>query len=172
MAAPFVTGTVAIMMQAAGRPLSIAEVRRLLIGTADPPPGLSGRSSVSLGYGYLNTVAAVEAARQLGRRGSPEEFSTAAYETFSEVSTGWMPRWVPDSQPFKNDAMQVDAMDSADIPIVEAKFHNDNDLYTTDEAYDNQVRSDISHQEEEEEEAHRLTKLYNTLGELKERDLL
>ena len=66
MAAPSVSGTVALMMAAAGRPLTIHEIRRVLIGTTDPHPGPSGRSSTQLGYGYLNTAAAVTAARQLG----------------------------------------------------------------------------------------------------------
>jgi subtilisin family serine protease len=65
MAAPWVSGTVALMFQAAGRPLTIHEVRSLLIGTADPHPGPSGRTSTRLGYGYLNITAAVEAARRL-----------------------------------------------------------------------------------------------------------
>ncbi len=65
MAAPWVSGTVALMMQAAGRPLAIHEVRRLLIGSSDPHAGPSGRSSSRLGYGYLNVSAAVEAARRL-----------------------------------------------------------------------------------------------------------
>jgi hypothetical protein len=65
MAAPWVSGTVALMFQAAGRPLTIHEIRRILIGTADPHPGPSGRSSTQLGYGYLNPAAAVAAARRL-----------------------------------------------------------------------------------------------------------
>ena len=66
MAAPWVSGTVALMMAAAGRPLTIHEIRRALIGTADPHPGPSGRTSTQLGYGYLNTAAAVAAARRIG----------------------------------------------------------------------------------------------------------
>jgi subtilisin family serine protease len=66
MAAPAVSGTVALMFQAAGRPLSIHEVRRVLVGTADPPAGPAGRTSTQLGFGYLNTAAAVEAAKHLG----------------------------------------------------------------------------------------------------------
>jgi len=65
MAAPHVAGTVALMYQAASRPLSINEVRRVLIGTTDPHPGPPGRSSTQLGYGYLNTEAAVAAVREL-----------------------------------------------------------------------------------------------------------
>jgi len=66
MAAPWVSGTVALMFAAAKRPLTIHEVRRALIGTADPHPGPAGRTSTQLGYGYLNTVAAVAAARRIG----------------------------------------------------------------------------------------------------------
>jgi subtilisin family serine protease len=66
MAAPVVSGTVALMMAAAGRPLSIHEIRRALIGSVDPHPGPTGRSSTQLGYGYVNTSAAVAAARRIG----------------------------------------------------------------------------------------------------------
>lgn len=65
MAAPHVAGTVALMFEASARPMSINEVRRVLIGTADPHPGPPGRSSSQLGYGYLNTEAAVAAVRGL-----------------------------------------------------------------------------------------------------------
>ena len=65
MAAPCVSGTVALMFQAAGRLLTIHEVRRILVGTAIPHPGPQARSSTQLGYGYLDIVAAVNAARQL-----------------------------------------------------------------------------------------------------------
>ncbi len=112
MAAPFVTGTVALMMQAAGRPLSIVEIRRILVGTADPPPGRSGRSSTSLGYGYLNTVAAVEAARRIGRRGSPEAEVIATRDESRDHSAEWAPRWVTDQQPFEHAAVEAYAMDS------------------------------------------------------------
>lgn len=64
MASPHVTGTVALMYQAAPRPISIRELRRLLIDSTDPIPGQPG-GSPQLGYGFLNTRAAVTAARQL-----------------------------------------------------------------------------------------------------------
>ena len=73
MAAPCVSGTIALMFHAAGRMLTINEVRSLLIGTADPVPAGQGSSTgFSFGYGYLNTVGAVEAARRLGA-GAPAE---------------------------------------------------------------------------------------------------
>jgi subtilisin family serine protease len=62
MASPYVAGTVALMFEAAKRPLSSAEVKRVLIGTADPPPD-GARSSTRLGYGYVNIEAAVAAVR-------------------------------------------------------------------------------------------------------------
>ena len=64
MASPHVAGTVALMYQAAGRPLTITELRSLLINSTDPIPGQLG-GSPRLGYGYLNTRAAVAAARQV-----------------------------------------------------------------------------------------------------------
>jgi subtilisin family serine protease len=98
MAAPAVSGTVALMMAAAGRPLSIHEIRRALIGSADPHPGPSGRSSTQLGYGYLNTAAAVAAARRMGQE--PPAVPTPALsmaapplprEEPQEAEVGWPP---------------------------------------------------------------------------------
>jgi subtilisin family serine protease len=67
MAAPWVSGTVALMLSVSARPLTIHEIRRALIGTADPHGGPSGRTSTQLGYGYLNIPKAVAAARRIGR---------------------------------------------------------------------------------------------------------
>ena len=193
MAAPFVTGTVALMLQAAGRPLSIVEVRRLLIGSADPPPVRSGRISRSIGYGYLNTVAAIEAARRLGRKGSSEGSHTAAHEELSEASTEWAPRWVADPQPFEHDAVEAYAMvggnthdaeayaaeregadgnglgfedeensvlDEADAqPIDGARFD------VGDEAHDRPLHDDISPRESEDDPAYRTSDMPAPAGE-------
>lgn len=95
MAAPHVSGTVALMMQAAGRLLNVHEIRRTLIGTADPHPGPSGRSSTKLGYGYLNTAAAVAAARRFRR---PERVRTASPVLATETEeAGWTPVWTADA---------------------------------------------------------------------------
>lgn len=92
MAAPWVSGTVALMMQAAGRPLNVHEIRRTLIGTADPHPGPTGRSSTKLGYGYLNTAAAVAAARRFARpqAAASKAPTTPAVPTRTEEE-GWKP---------------------------------------------------------------------------------
>lgn len=59
MAAPHVTGAVALLMQAAGRPLSIQEIREALIATArlDPPPG--DQWHPQYGFGRISGAAAV-----------------------------------------------------------------------------------------------------------------
>ena len=93
MAAPWVSGTVALMMQAAGRPLTIYEIRRALIGSVDPHPGPLGLSSSRLGYGYLNIAAAVAAARALAR---PDQQRTAVVRETESEEAGWAPVSVED----------------------------------------------------------------------------
>jgi subtilisin family serine protease len=63
MAAPHVTGTIALMFEAARRPLEISETRRLLLSSTH---GVTAPEEVAarLGSGYLDIKAAVEAARQ------------------------------------------------------------------------------------------------------------
>jgi len=98
MAAPWVSGTVALMLAAAGRPLTIHEIRRALIGTADPHPGPSGRTSTQLGYGYLNTAAAVAAARRLGGPDQgPRPPTAQPMEERESDDTAWAPIWVEDA---------------------------------------------------------------------------
>ncbi len=62
MAAPHVTGTVALMFEAAGRPLRIEETRSLLLGSVDTE-GLDPSSLNRIGSGFLNIEAAVNATR-------------------------------------------------------------------------------------------------------------
>lgn len=64
MAAPHVTGTVALMFEAAGRPLRIEETRALLLANAEPAR-VSGIDLHRVGSGYLNIERAVEATRTM-----------------------------------------------------------------------------------------------------------
>ncbi|HEX9939958.1 MAG TPA: S8 family serine peptidase, partial [Longimicrobium sp.] len=70
MAAPHVTGTVALMFQAAGRKLHIQEVRNLLL-TSTRPADLAHDSLHRVGSGYLDTDAAIAATRAYVAGGAP-----------------------------------------------------------------------------------------------------
>jgi outer membrane protein OmpA-like peptidoglycan-associated protein len=61
MAAPFVAGTVALMFQAAGRPLPVRETREMLLKTAD---AVRGESQSRWGSGYINVAEAIAAAAE------------------------------------------------------------------------------------------------------------
>ncbi len=64
MAAPHVTGTLALLFEAAGRPLSIHTTRRLLLATLDPVAAASP-AGLRYGRGRLNSGRAVAAALAL-----------------------------------------------------------------------------------------------------------
>lgn len=66
MAAPHVTGTVALMFEAAGRPLAIQETRNALLSSIERGD-LPQESNARIGSGYLDIDAAVEAARVIGK---------------------------------------------------------------------------------------------------------
>jgi hypothetical protein len=67
MAAPHVTGTIALMFEAASRPLRIEETHNLLLGsTRKVSPEHAGRA----GSGYLDIEAAVQCAREIGGIGA------------------------------------------------------------------------------------------------------
>jgi subtilisin family serine protease len=62
MATPHVTGTVALMFEAADRPLRIDETRRLLLASTHKTD-LTASDPTRFGSGYLDTEAAVQATR-------------------------------------------------------------------------------------------------------------
>lgn len=71
MAAPHLTGTVALMFEAAGRPLEIKETRELLL-TSARATALPEYEHIRAGRGYLDVERAVTAARRLsGQRPAP-----------------------------------------------------------------------------------------------------
>ncbi|MCI0394339.1 MAG: S8 family peptidase [Chloroflexi bacterium] len=65
MAAPHVTGTIACMFEAAGRPLWIYETRRLLLSSTRPAAGPAAEAH-RVGSGYLDIERAIAAAAQAG----------------------------------------------------------------------------------------------------------
>jgi hypothetical protein len=159
MAAPHVTGTIALMMQAAPRPLSITEIRRLLIGTADPAPSQPGRSSIRFGYGYLNTPAAVEAARRLGRQGVVEQEELIAHEALVDAPDAWAPRWVVDAQPFEDEVEVANKMAQTEgagevtpLTVVDRPSTEDEAANSIERYFEDRVDSSIDEAEIEGEE--------------------
>jgi subtilisin family serine protease len=81
MAVPHVTGTVALMFEAATRPLSIQETRNLLIGATDPAPvDWRDGDRHRFGSGYLNSDAAIAATRAYTAASTDNERSTALFQ--------------------------------------------------------------------------------------------
>lgn len=115
MAAPWVSGTVALMCQAAGRALTIHEIRRILVGTADPPPGPRGRSSTRLGYGYLHPARAVAAARRLRGTQLPSAAEPAAAPEEGE-ELGWPPVRTEHAPAEEDDERALDEAAPAEAP--------------------------------------------------------
>lgn len=80
MASPYVAGTVALMFEAAGRPLRIEETRNLLLASTRKAQ-LGPAEAARAGSGYCDISKAVEAARAVGRAAStagPEGAATEA----------------------------------------------------------------------------------------------
>jgi subtilisin family serine protease len=81
MAAPHVAGMVALMYEAAGRPLTTSEIRHLLVQTADPIAETTSDPE-RYGHGYLNMDRCLERTRQWVRaHPTPPRESEAPEET-------------------------------------------------------------------------------------------
>ncbi|MFZ0611837.1 MAG: S8 family serine peptidase [Desulfobacterales bacterium] len=89
-AAPQVTGTIALMFEAAGRPLAIQETRRLLLGSTRRA-AFPNNEAVRLGSGYLDIEQAVAAARRFGAEGLSPIFETRMPAL--EQSMARLPSW-------------------------------------------------------------------------------
>lgn len=92
MAAPHVTGTLALMYELAG-PIDTVTLRRLLIQSCDPLPGdLSELDVARAGNGYLNVERAVQAAQQ-GLTPRPEVNMTRIETTDATASDYEADEW-------------------------------------------------------------------------------
>jgi outer membrane protein OmpA-like peptidoglycan-associated protein/subtilisin family serine protease len=97
MAAPHVTGTVALMFEAAARPLTIQETRKLLLSTTQPVR-LEGEPAMRLGSGYLDIERAVEAARSFATPPHAES-APESVEVEEEPAPESVPGSVPENFP-------------------------------------------------------------------------
>ena len=125
MAAPHVTGTVALMFAAAGRPLYIEETRRLLLTSTDAAPESEAAARLRFGSGYLNTEAAVAAAAKATR-----ELAAPVRRTAATTVRGPAPAAgeIRDVDAERNEMRQQDAEAKADTvapePEVERAAEN------------------------------------------------
>lgn len=86
MAAPHVTGTVALMYEAAGHKLPIQEIRQMLF-TASEDIAVYSSERYRLGNGFLNATQAVENARRINNLG--KEKTTAATHETNNIDIAW-----------------------------------------------------------------------------------
>lgn len=85
MATPFVSGTVALMMQAHGGAPGVEEVRQILFATAQPRGIVAGKDN-EWGFGLLDAFAAVRQAQYA----SPAAYSPTAFPEYN-VGRGTVP---------------------------------------------------------------------------------
>lgn len=94
MAAPHVTGLVALIMQAAGRPLASEEITRFITSAAqkNPPQGTAWHPRY--GAGRIHALAAIRAARGLPLPGDGDRQPAAATPAVRPDTTGEFRRFV------------------------------------------------------------------------------
>lgn len=118
MAAPHVTGCVALMFEATRRPLSIEETRRLLLSSTDPvtDPDFDLRR---IGSGYLNVERAAEMAR-----GVANASLAAAPRASANGASNWKSRASNRENVTTEAPMQVTPMQEAGTFIERGKKRN------------------------------------------------
>ncbi|MBI4902284.1 MAG: S8 family peptidase [Acidobacteria bacterium] len=121
MAAPHVAGCIANMFEAAERPLSIGETRRLILGSADPAFPPEDGSQWRHGSGYLDVAGAVEATRHWVRRHPALMESTSVADEL-ELAGDSLPEEV--SQELREEeahevaeSADADSADACDLPV-------------------------------------------------------
>lgn len=122
MAAPHVTGTVALMFQAAGRPLHIQEMRNLLL-TSTRPARVTGDAIHRVGSGHLDTDAAIAAAREYARGAQPraaqEDFPRAEQEEVAMANAHVLPVAYEEPPAVCADGVEHEPRESAGEPFAE-----------------------------------------------------
>lgn len=139
MAAPHVAGTIALMFEAAGKPVSITDTRALLFSSIKKNDFLSNQHSVSdlhrLGYGYLDIAAAEQAARIWGHdhainTGSSITDDLATYKGRKKMNYDNDEYSTPDNLRNHDSYSQYDMQDDEFADASEYDEDNDNYAFT------------------------------------------
>ena len=122
MAAPHVAGAIALMFEAAGRPLEIHDTRALLFGSVDPSPFFNRpRLEPDLhrfGYGYLDIPAAEQAARAFGAEHAPEDVLVP----LEAVMTPATESFLTPSAPIGAESPMTEAIETEHVAESETEF--------------------------------------------------
>ncbi|MCW8934386.1 MAG: S8 family serine peptidase [Gammaproteobacteria bacterium] len=147
MAAPHVTGAIAIMFEAAGRPMDITDTRALLFSSTDCTPFQGENSKTKdlhrLGYGYLDIAMAEKACREWGKQklkpveNDEQDEEISDFEDMPEdelsrpVLTVAADETEHSSKHLKNETSITDAEACYEDEFLEDEFHENEDLAET-----------------------------------------